>query len=157
MSLKVDSGSIEAIIAALYESISHPPGQLPDWDRMRSLFIAGARIIPPSVEGGPPVVMDFEAFAQHVGEGVRSAGAADRGFHEKEIANRIQRFGSIAHVWSTYASRYTAVDPEPFSRGINSFQLLHHSGRWWVVTIFWDVERPDSPIPDRYLARGTQV
>lgn len=157
MSLEVDSGSIEAIISALYESISHQPGELPDWDRMRPLFIAGARIIPPSVEGGRPVVMDFEAFAQRVSESVRNAGAADKGFHEQEIANRSEAFGNIAHVWSTYASRYTAEDREPFSRGINSFQLIHHSGRWWVVTIFWDVERPDNPIADRYLPRRTEV
>jgi hypothetical protein len=150
-----DTLSIEAIITALYESISHQPGQLPDWDRMRPLFVEGARIIPPSLEASPPVVTDFEAFAQRVSESVRNARSADRGFHEQEIANRSEAFGSIAHVWSTYASRYTAEDPEPFSRGINSFQLLHHSGRWWVVTIFWDVERPGNPIPERYLPRRT--
>jgi hypothetical protein len=157
MSRDSDTLSIEAIISALYESISHQPGELPDWARMRPLFIEGARIIPPLLEGGRPVVMDFEAFAQRVSDNVRQARQADRGFHEQEIASRSEAFGSIAHVWSTYESRYSAEDREPFSRGINSFQLIRHSGRWWVVTIFWDVERPDNPIPERYLPRRTNL
>jgi len=152
MSLESDTESVQAIIAALYEGISHEPGELPNWERLRPLFIESARIIPPALEGNPPVVMDVETFAERVNESVLKAGQADRGFHEQEIANRTEAFGNIAHVWSTYESRYTAEDREPFSRGINSFQLLRHSGRWWVVTIFWDVERPGNPIPERYQA-----
>ncbi len=151
MSLQTDTQSIQAIINALYEAISHKPRKLPDWQRMKPLFIDGARIIPPSLEGGPPQVMTFEEFVERVSESVHKAGEADRGFHERELTNHTEVFGNVAHVWSTYESRYTAEDPEPFSRGINSFQLLYHSGRWWVVTILWDVERPDNAIPERYL------
>jgi hypothetical protein len=39
-------------------------------------------------------------------------------------------------------------------RGINSFQLMNDGSRWWVVTIFWEAERPDNPIPARYLPAG---
>lgn len=151
MSIEIDTVSIEAIISALYEGISHKAGKLPDWERMEPLFIDGARIIPPSFEGGPPQVMTFQKFVGRVSESVHRAGDADRGFHERELANHTEVFGNMAHVWSIYESRYTASDPEPFSRGINSFQLLYHSGRWWVVTILWDIERPDHPIPERYL------
>ena len=62
-----------------------------------------------------------------------------------------QRFGNVAHVFSTYESRRTASDPTPFSRGINSIQLMHDGARWWVVTIFWDSERPSNAIPAKYL------
>ncbi|UCC78012.1 MAG: hypothetical protein JSW37_06505 [Anaerolineales bacterium] len=151
MSLQTDTQSIEAVINALYEAISHEPGKLPDWQRMKPLFIDGARIIPPSLEGEPPQVMTFQEFVERVSESVHKAGEADKGFHERELGNHNEVFGNVAHVWSTYESRYTAEDPEPFSRGVNSFQLLYHSGRWWVVTILWDIERPDHPIPERYL------
>ena len=33
------------------------------------------------------------------------------------------------------------------------FQLLNDGRRWWIVTIFWDSERPDNRIPERYLGR----
>jgi hypothetical protein len=153
MSLQTDTASIEAIVSALYKGISRESGVYSDWERLRRLFSAGARIIPPSMRGEPPEVLDFEAFRQRVDDNVRhlQAEAKDRGFHERELAKRTERFGNIAHVWSTYASRYSAKDPEPYTRGINSFQLAYHSGRWWVVTIFWDMERADNPIPLEYL------
>jgi len=57
--------------------------------------------------------------------------------------------GNIAQVFSTYESRHTK-DAEPFQRGINSFQLLFDGHRWWVVTIYWQGERPGLPIPKQY-------
>ncbi|MFY9572296.1 MAG: hypothetical protein WAV20_12930 [Blastocatellia bacterium] len=38
--------SMDSIVAALYDVISGPSGKKRDWDRMRSLFIQGARLIP---------------------------------------------------------------------------------------------------------------
>ncbi len=43
--------------------------------------------------------------------------------------------------------------PEPFARGINSFQLWNDGNRWWVITIFWEGESPGNPIPAKYLGR----
>ena len=40
-----DVASVEAILAATYEVISGPAGPR-DWDRFRSLFVPGARLIP---------------------------------------------------------------------------------------------------------------
>jgi hypothetical protein len=63
----------------------------------------------------------------------------------------VERFGSIAHVFSTYESRHTAQDSVPFTHGINSIQLFFDGTRWWVVTVFWDAERPGLTIPREYL------
>ena len=41
-----DVNSVDAIITALYSVISGPKGQPRDWDRMRSLFLPSARLIP---------------------------------------------------------------------------------------------------------------
>jgi hypothetical protein len=62
-----------------------------------------------------------------------------------------EEFGHIAHVFSTYASFANADDPEPFARGINSFQLMHDGERWWIVTLYWENESPEQPIPVKYL------
>jgi hypothetical protein len=53
-------------------------------------------------------------------------------------------------VFSTYESRHALADAKPFERGINSFQLLYDGQRWWVVTIYWQGERPGLPIPPQY-------
>src|ERR1700730_6512750 len=49
-----DVASIDSIIAAVYNVISGPAGKKRDWDRMRSLFVPGARLIPtgPRQAGG---------------------------------------------------------------------------------------------------------
>ena len=144
-----DVASIDAIIAALYEVISGPAGQNRDWNRFRSLFTAGARLIvaAPSREGRVPSrSMSVEDYATGA-----DAMLKRDGFWEREIANRVERYGNVAHVFSTYESRRTSPDSAPFSRGINSIQLITNGERWWVVTILWDFERPGNPIPPQYL------
>ena len=73
------------------------------------------------------------------------------GFFEREIASRVEQYGRVVHVFSTYESRHAPEDPEPFMRGINSFQLWNDGTRWWVVSILWEGERAANPIPARYL------
>src|SRR5581483_3500143 len=103
-----DVKSIDAIVAALYDVISGPAGQQRDWDRMRSLFAPGARLIPtvPSPTGASARVLDVQGYID------RSGATLERnGFFEREIARRQETFGNIAHVFSTYESRHTAADP----------------------------------------------
>ena len=146
-----DVASVDAIIAALYDVISGPAGQARDWNRFRSLFIPGARLIltmhPP---GATPRtgVMTPEQYAE------RAAGSLTRnGFFEHEISRTSDTFGAVTQLFSTYESRRAATDAKPFARGINSIQLFNDGARWYIVTVFWDSERPDNPIPDKYLKR----
>ena len=145
-----DVASIDAIITAAYDGISGAAGEKRDWDRERSLFYPGARLIPTAKPGATdglvPQMLDVEGFIARV-----EPYFAENGFFEKEIARRSEQFGHIAHVWSTYESRHNADDPEPFMRGINSIQLIHRESRWWIVTIYWQHESSDQPIPAEYL------
>jgi hypothetical protein len=144
-----DVASADSIIAAVYDVISGPAGQKRDWDRMRSLFIPGARLIPVGTapEGGFAArVLSVEDYI-----GRSSATLEKQGFFEREIARRTEKFGHIVHAFSTYESRRAESDAKPFARGINSFQLMNDGRRWWIVTIFWEAERPDNPIPAEYL------
>jgi hypothetical protein len=151
-----DVASVDAIITAAYDSISGPAGKR-NWNRVRSLFIPGARLIPTSQIAGAtnsagkiaPQMLDVDGYI------ARSADFLEKsGFFEKEIARCTEQFGHIAHVWSTYESRHKADDPRPFMRGINSIQLLCDDTRWWIVTIYWQHESPGEPIPEKYLEAG---
>ena len=73
-----------------------------------------------------------------------------RSFHEREVGRRVEQFGHIAHVFSTYESYVEAQDPVPFARGINSIQLFYDGSRWWILSVLWDEEREGSTIPERY-------
>ena len=72
------------------------------------------------------------------------------GFYEHEISRDMERYGNIAHVFSTYEGRRTK-DGDPFLRGINSIQLAFNGKRWFIETIFWQAENEQFPLPEKYL------
>lgn len=143
-----DVESPDAIVAAVYESISGAAGEERAWDRFRALFVPGARLIPSGRRPDGTAGHEILTVEEYI-EGATRA-FAESGFFETEIHAESERYGDIAHVFSTYESRHAADDAEPFQRGINSFQLWHDGDRWWIVNIFWHAEREDAPIPERY-------
>lgn len=146
-----DVSSVDAIVAAVYDVISGPAGQARDWDRWRSLFAPGARLIPVGRAPDGTVthrVITPEEYATNIGPRLEQTG-----FFERELGRVAESFGQITHLFSSYESRRTPDDAEPFARGINSFQLYFDGARWWVVSVMWDSERLDNPIPDRYIGR----
>jgi hypothetical protein len=146
-----DVASIDAIIAAVYDVISGPAGKKRDWDRMRSLFVPGARLIPT----GPRQAGGYGSRVLTVDEYIeRASGNFEKvGFYEREAARQTEQFGQIAHIFSTYESRHAPDDAKPFQRGINSIQLMNDGKRWWIVTIFWQGEDAKTPLPEKYLKR----
>lgn len=145
-----DVASIDAIMKAVYDVISGDAGQKRDWDRFRTLFHKDARMIPTGKNPNTGLVgaraLSPEDYVKR-----NEPFFAKEGFYEKEVARQTDIYGNIAHVFSTYESFHSLADKKPFMRGINSFQLLNDSKRWWVVTIYWQGETPENPIPKQYL------
>lgn len=146
-----DVASVDAIITALYASISGPAGQGRQWDRFRSLHVPEARLLPVRVQADSAslVVWDIESYINRVSDYF-----LQNGFFEVEIARTTESYGHILHAFSTYESYRNEEDTEPFARGINSIQLMHDGSRWWIVNIMWDAEREGQPIPAKYLPEG---
>ena len=144
-----DVKTIDGIMRAVYDVISGDAGVARNWDRFRSLFAPGARLMPT----GQRPNGSFGLRMLTPDDYVRLAGAnLERdGFHEVEIARRTESYGPVTHLFSTYESRRTRSDAQPFARGINSFQLMNDGARWYVVSIFWFNENANFPIPARYL------
>lgn len=143
-----DVASIEAIVGALYASISGAAGQRRDWDRMRSLFHPDARLVPmlKGQNGMQTRLLTVDDYIR------RSGPMLERdGFFEQEIARQVEAFGDFAHVWSTYEGRRALADEKPLLRGINSIQLVRQDGRWHVLQILWEQEADAGPIPAQYL------
>ena len=145
-----DVASIDAIMKAVYDVISGDAGKARDWDRFRTLFHKDARMIPSGKNAKTGVTGANALTPEDYIKRVDPVFAKD-GFFEREKARRVEQYGNIAHVFSTYESFRKADDKAPFMRGINSFQLLNDGKRWWVVTIFWLGETPENPIPKQYL------
>jgi hypothetical protein len=146
-----DVGSQDAIVAALYDAISGSAGQKRNWDRFRSLFVPGARLIPTGV--GPDAKARIRTMTPDEYATTSGPRLEQTGFFEREISRTGETFGNITHAFSTYESRRTQADEKPFARGINSIQLFNDGTRWWVVTVYWDSERAQNPIPAKYLEK----
>jgi hypothetical protein len=144
-----DVASPDAILAATYAVISGAAGEARDWSRFRSLFLPGARLIPTTRNDAG---IGFSAHVYTPEEYVTRASTAfaKEGFYETESARRLERYGNIAQAFSTYESRHHPNEA-PFARGINSFQLFFDGTRWWVVTILWQAETAETPIPSEFL------
>lgn len=146
-----DVSSVNAIIAAAYDVISGPAEQTRNWDRMRTLFLPEARMIPTGKNKAGELVNRTESVEDYI----KTSGPflEKNGFFESETSRTTEEYGNIVQLFSTYESRKMLSDEKPFARGINSFQLWNDGKRWWIVTIFWQGETPDNPIPEKYIGK----
>lgn len=131
-----DVATLDAILNTMYEVISGPAGQPRDWQRFRSLYAPGARLMP--VIAGPPPqvrVLSPEDYIRRV-EPI----FAQEDFWERETSRQTEHFGRIAQVLSQYESLRSPAG-EPFERGTNSVQLFTDGERWWIVSVMWNTNR----------------
>ncbi|ADW68865.1 hypothetical protein [Granulicella tundricola] len=146
--------TVDGTISALYAAISGPAGQKRDWNAFRSLFLPDARLVVTRVAGvanatkTDAVILSVDDYVNRVSTRFETSG-----FFERGIASRKEEYGVITHVWTTYESRHKTDDPTPFARGINSVELLKANGRYYIVQVMWDSERPNNEIPKEYLPK----
>lgn len=143
-----DVDTPEHLLAALYDVISGPAGKR-DWDRFRSLFYPGARLMPSGKN--PQGVLGVRVLTPDEYATRGQAFFDKEGFFEHSVANRTEFWDHIAQIWSTYESRHAKDDAEPFARGINSLQLFNDGKRWWVLSVYWEAEDETHTIPEPYL------
>ncbi|MCY1078234.1 nuclear transport factor 2 family protein [Archangium lansingense] len=143
-----DVATPESIVAALYDVISGPKGQARNWDRFRSLFVPGARMIPSGKRKDGTIGFRQITTEEYISNSGKML--VEEGFREREIHRVEERFGSLIHVFSTYEAMREG-EPKPFMRGVNSIQLINDGKRWWVLTVAWTAETPEQPLPAKYL------
>lgn len=138
-----DVSTIDSITAALYATISGAKDVPRQWERFHTLFHPNSHMIPMRC-GATKCIAQYmtpKEYEQRADSLLRSIG-----FVEKELTRRIDRFGAMAQVYSSYAS-FRNGESTPFSRGINTLQLFWDGTRWWILNIAWDDERPNNPLP----------
>jgi hypothetical protein len=152
-----DYATVDLLLAALYEGVSHDADSEPNWKRLEPLFLPGARLTPPRPIGDPSFkALSFDEFREAVRKGIttRKEQGKPSGFYESEIGREEAPFGNMIQIFSAYEGRFRKEDPKPFIRGINSIQVVRiENDRWAVVSIVWDTERPEAPIPEKLIRR----
>lgn len=99
--------------------------------------------------GGTFAVLSVDGFIDWISSNTAIGGPNDRGFAEEGCHLQIDRYGDIANAMSTYQKHFYG-DETILGRGINSFQLVWHDDRWWIVSIIWDETTGAGPIPEMY-------
>ena len=136
----------EAVIRALYDQVTFPEGQSPDWKYVRNMFINDATVTMRtgrestatlSLDGW---ILDFVNF-------INDRDVKKTGFEEKIIKMNSLVFGDIAHVLVLYTAQIPGVTRPP-QEGVDSFHLIKKDGRWWIVSILNEIPTKDRPKPE---------
>jgi hypothetical protein len=131
----------EGIPAALDAAITGPA----DRDRacMKALLIPEARMMFVSLGTGGAPSYKLETLNDWI---ARVSGHAL--LEEKQLRFHIERYGNIAHLWSSYALR---SDGKQVARGVNSIQAIKEASGWRVTGIMVQAESATAPLPKEYL------
>lgn len=141
------------VVATLYRLLSGPRDARRDWPAVRALFLPGAELHSELVLPDGEIKSRSWTVAEFVEEAAAEYANAD-GFWEREVAGRMEEYGNVAHIWSTYEARVGSPDGPPAVRGINSIQLLRRDERWWITGVVFQIDRtPVVPIPAKYLSK----
>ena len=142
-----DVVTIDGLVRAFYDVISGPAGTPRQWRRDSTLYMPGAMFVALGESDGRPSAnpMSPEEFRRRT-----DASLVKNGFFEVELGRRVEQFGNVAQVRSVYEMRRTAEDP-PFGRGVNYLLLYWDGARWWISGAVWDDERPDNPLPSKWV------
>lgn len=139
-----DVSTIEGIVKASYETISGGAGAPRQWGRDRTLFDPNSRSVALSVNPKTGAVQTHGTTEQEFAD-ESDASIVRQGFTEHEIKHVIHRFGNVATVLSSYEGSDAAGKSK--TRGVNIFQLYFDGKRWWILSMVWDEERPNNPLP----------
>ncbi len=142
-----DTRSIESTVLALYEVISGEPGSPRDWDRFKNLFKPEARLIPTRKDDQGNLTIKAMTPDEYV---QLFSSRIPTGFFERELSRKVEEYGTVVHVFSTYETKEKKDGPVT-NRGINSIQLFKDKDRYYVVNIFWCAESMGFALPDKYL------
>lgn len=139
--------NIEDLVKELYSNISFSRASEANFDRFKKLFKPDARLIyfsKNSVEQ-----LKLETFVIRLKEQIDKGNI--KSFYEYELSKTIDKFGKIAHVFSTYEAKELPESLKVIQRGINSIQLIFDKERWWITSLMWYNEDSKYEIPEKYL------
>lgn len=144
--------TLDGIINNFYEIISADKEVKRNWKQFKFLFKPEAKLIP----SGEDKQGDYRLNYMTPDDYIKSSEPwfNKNGYFEKEINRKIDIFGNIGTVISTYEAFKNKADTKPIIRGVKSIQLVYDSERWWIVNIFWAQESDEFPIPKQYLPKN---
>lgn len=136
----------EAVVDELYRLVTFEAGTIPDWARVRSLFIEEAVVVI-RTSREETTVFSVDGFVEDFIRFIERAHVEETGFEEKIIRTRPMVFGDIAHILVLYEASIPGSERPP-QQGVDSFELIRKNGRWWIVSVTNEIPTAGRPIPE---------
>jgi hypothetical protein len=145
-----DVSSPEAIVKASFESESGPAGAPRQWARERPLYDPNTVALAAGPEPGtgkltPRRWVTFQQYADAL-----DAYEVKTGFVDRPLACVTNKRAFVATVTCGYEA---SENGKVVERGVDIFQLYNDGKRWWILSVVWDKESPDNPIPPELLGK----
>ncbi len=146
-----DVSSPEAIVKASFASESGPAGTPRQWARERTLFDPNTISIAAGPEAGtgkldPRRWTTLQQYADAL-----DAYEVKTGFVDRPLACITNKRAFVATVTCGYEA---SENGKVVERGVDMFQLYSDGKRWWILSVVWDKESPDNPIPPELLTKN---
>jgi hypothetical protein len=144
--------SPEAVVSAVYDILSGSATDERDWTRFRSLYAPNARLVAATRDADDRSVVDMFSVDEYIASLRPILASAD--FHEREVAQCVDRHGHVAHVRTDYEMSRNPLEPA-FHQGAASIQAVLVGGRWWILHEIWDPGADRLSAPASATQNGT--
>jgi len=144
---KSDFTTVNGVVETLYQAVSFGPGEEPDWELLRSLFLEGAVLAQPARGGEDVELWSLDHFIQSFKDDLVTYDMQETGFWERVGGTACSNFGRVTHCDVVFEMRTDVDSPQPLGRGVDGIQMVKTGGRWWIISVATEHERPDRPIP----------
>jgi hypothetical protein len=141
--------SIDSIVTSIYEVVSGEEGENRDWDLHRTIFHPEAQIVTNYLNDHGEYQIDFYDFEDYVNN--YSDYFKNNNNFEVDVNRKIEIFGNLAHVFSTFESYKNAEDSTPYRLGTASIQLYNDGDRRYVLNMYYKTESENDKVPNKYI------
>lgn len=141
------------VVAGLYGLVSSTAGRLPDWDKVRALFLKEAVIVLRTSRTAMTAfdldgfIKDFVDFYERpFKRGEATVVPKESGFTERVVRMKVWEFGDMAHILVLYEAQITGFPMAP-QQGIDSWLLVRREGRWLIAGATNELVTTARPVP----------
>jgi hypothetical protein len=143
----IELKKINKLVSELYLCICFDKGGIPPLEKVDKVFIPNATLINNSEN--VPSTYTIKQFVEYFKDRISKEGITS--FLEREIANRTEIFGKIAHSFSTYETKISYNKRQIYNNtGINSIQMIKVDNLWFVNSLLWNHANEDRLLPKKY-------
>ena len=135
----------EEVVRHLFDLVTFGPGEKPDLEKVRSLFIEEAVLVLRTSPTGN-TTFDVNGFIADWEKFIARQDVMERGFEEKIVRLKPMVLGDMAQMLVLYEAQIpgSSNGPRP---GVDNFLLIKRDGKWWIAAVTNEIPGPERPLP----------